>query len=88
MPTISIFYGIAIRMFLADHSPPHFHAIYGEFEATFLIETGKLLKGKLPKTATKLVQEWTELNRKALVEDWNLAQQNKLPNPIGGLDAE
>ena len=88
MPTISIFYGIAIRMFLADHSPPHFHAIYGEFEATFSIETGTLLKGKFPNTATKLVQEWTELNRIALVEDWNLAQQNKLPNPIGGLDAE
>ena len=88
MPTISIFYGISIRMFLADHSPPHFHAIYGEFEATFLIETGRLLKGKFPKTATKLVQEWTELNRNALVEDWKLAQQNKLPNPIGGLDAE
>jgi hypothetical protein len=88
MPTISVFYGIAIRMFLADHSPPHFHAIYGEFEATFSIETGKLLKGTFPKTATKLVKEWTDLNRSALVEDWNLAQQNKLPNPIGGLDAE
>lgn len=88
MPTISIFYGIAIRMFLADHSPPHFHAIYGEFEATFSIETGKLLKGRFPKTATKLVQEWVGINRVALFEDWNLAQQNKLPNPIGGLDAE
>jgi Domain of unknown function (DUF4160) len=57
MPTISTFYGIAIRIFLADHSPPHFHAVYGEYEATFSIETGKLLKGKFPKTATKLVQE-------------------------------
>jgi Domain of unknown function (DUF4160) len=88
MPTISVFYGIAIRMFLADHSPPHFHAVYGEFEATFLIETGKLLKGKFPKNATKLVQEWVEINRDALNEDWKLAQQNKLPKPIGGLDAE
>jgi Domain of unknown function (DUF4160) len=88
MPTISFFYGIAIRMYLGDHSPPHFHAVYGEFEATVLIENGKLLKGKFPKTATKLVQEWTEINRIALMEDWNLTQQNQLPNPIGGLDAE
>ncbi len=88
MPTISFFYGIAIWMFLGDHSPPHFHAVYGEFEATFAIGTGTLLKGKLPKTATKLVQEWTEINRIALIEDWNLAQQNQLPHPIGGLDAE
>lgn len=73
---------------MADHSPPHFHATYGEFEATFLIETGQLSKGKFPKTATKLVQEWVKINRDALNEDWNLAQQNKLPKPIGGLDAE
>jgi hypothetical protein len=33
MPTISIFYGIMIRMFFNDHPPPHFHARYGEFEA-------------------------------------------------------
>jgi len=26
MPTISWFYGIAIRMFYNDHAPPHFHA--------------------------------------------------------------
>jgi len=26
MPTISIFYGIIIRMFFEEHAPPHFHA--------------------------------------------------------------
>jgi hypothetical protein len=35
MPTISSFYGIMIRMFYNDHAPPHFHARYGEFEATW-----------------------------------------------------
>ena len=33
MPTISQFYGVLIRMYFADHAPPHFHAIYGEAEA-------------------------------------------------------
>lgn len=33
MPTISIFYGIAIRMYYQDHAPPHFHAVYAEQEA-------------------------------------------------------
>ena len=28
MPTVSFFYGIAIRMYLRDHVPPHFHAVY------------------------------------------------------------
>ena len=28
MPTISSFFGIAIRMYFDDHAPPHFHAYY------------------------------------------------------------
>jgi hypothetical protein len=30
MPTISMFYGIVIRMYCApsEHNPPHFHAYY------------------------------------------------------------
>ena len=28
MPELSRFYGIIIRMFYADHAPPHFHAVY------------------------------------------------------------
>jgi hypothetical protein len=26
MPEISRFYGIVIKMYFADHAPPHFHA--------------------------------------------------------------
>jgi hypothetical protein len=33
MPTISRFFGIAIRMYYDDHDPPHFHAYYGEESA-------------------------------------------------------
>jgi len=32
MPIISQFYGIVIAMYWNDHSPPHFHAKYGEQE--------------------------------------------------------
>ena len=38
MPTISLFYGILIKMNWKDtgqHSSPHFHAFYGEYEAVF-----------------------------------------------------
>ena len=48
MPRISAFYGIAIYMYYRDHAPPHFHAIYGEYEATVAIETAELLEGQLP----------------------------------------
>ena len=49
MPTISMFYGIVIRMYNnGEHNPPHFHAIYQEYRASFSID-GELLKGEMPK---------------------------------------
>ena len=39
MPLISTFYGILIQRFWRDHAPPHFHALYAEFEAQIDIRT-------------------------------------------------
>ncbi len=55
MPTISMFYGILIRMYYDDHNPPHIHAIYGNDTACFTFD-GELLEGSLPKKQTKLVE--------------------------------
>jgi hypothetical protein len=40
MPEISRFLGIIIAMFYRDHAPPHFHAIYGEYDITVEIDSG------------------------------------------------
>ena len=32
MPVITRFFGIVVKMYPNDHTPPHFHAIYGEVE--------------------------------------------------------
>lgn len=56
MPRISEFYGIAIYMYYRDHPPPHFHAIYGEFDAEVEISTAEILQGELPRTARHLVE--------------------------------
>lgn len=40
MPEICRFYGIVIKMFYDDHSPPHFHAEYGGHKAEVSIDTG------------------------------------------------
>jgi hypothetical protein len=32
MPTISMCYGVLIKMFYDDHAPPHLHEEYGEYE--------------------------------------------------------
>jgi hypothetical protein len=39
VPEISRFFGIVIAMFYADHSPPHFHARYGEHRVIIAIES-------------------------------------------------
>ena len=58
MPEISRFFGIVILMFYNDHSPPHFHARYGEHRATIAIEPLAVLTGLLPPRALGLVMEW------------------------------
>jgi hypothetical protein len=34
MPEISRFLGVVIAMYYNDHDPPHFHALYDDFEVT------------------------------------------------------
>jgi hypothetical protein len=48
MPTISQFFGIVIQMFWREHAPPHFHAMYGEFEAEIDIRTLEVIVGRPP----------------------------------------
>jgi len=40
MPEISRFLGIAVAIYPRDHPPPHFHAVYGEYQITVDIESG------------------------------------------------
>jgi hypothetical protein len=88
MPTIAWFYGIAIRMYVRDHPPPHFHAVYGEFEANVSIDSGEVIEGKLPKAAARLVKEWTLERQDPLRENWRRARGGEPPERIAGLDAD
>lgn len=74
MPTISWFYGISIRMFFNDHAPPHFHAIHNADEAIVAIDTGEVLRGRLSRTAQRLVREWALRYRAELMENWDRAR--------------
>jgi len=74
VPRISAFYGIVIAMYYRDHAPPHFHAVYGEYEATIVIATLSVLNGELPRRALRLVQEWSELHRAELEANWDAAR--------------
>lgn len=75
MPEISRFYGIVIKMYFADHAPPHFHAEYGEHQMVVNLDTLAIIAGKLPPRATGLVMEWATLHQNELRADWQRAQQ-------------
>lgn len=86
MPRISAFFGIVIRMFYNDHSPPHFHAEYGEYEALYAIETLEIVGGELPRRAHALVLEWTTLHRAELLANWDLAREGLPLRDVAPLD--
>ena len=62
--------------------PPHFHARYGEFEATIDLGTLDVIQGQLPRRALNLIQEWVIIHREELLEDWRLCRENSLPAKI------
>ncbi len=89
MPTISMFYGILIRMFFRDterHHVPHIHADYQGEVAVYSIIDGTVLAGKLPLNKHKLVVAWIEIHQQDLMADWKLASNGEKPFPIRGLD--
>lgn len=76
MPTISMFYGIIVRMLFMDnrqHHLPHIHVEYQGIKAVVSIADGALLEGELPGKKLKLVQAWVAIHEEELMADWSLA---------------
>ena len=89
MPTISMFYGILIRMFFYDtdrHNVPHVHAEFQGNVGVYSIPDGELLAGKLPPKKHKMVVAWIAIHEDELLADWDLALNGKKPFQIRGLD--
>jgi hypothetical protein len=88
MPRISAFYGIVITMYYDEarhQGRPHFHAEYGEDDATFDIESLELIAGRLSRRARKLVAEWARAHQQELRENWTCARAHKPTKPIDPL---
>ena len=87
MPTISMFFGIIIRMYYSpgEHPPPHFHAYYNEYRATVDIHTCEILEGNLPSRQTKLVLALAELHKDELIANWRLVMNGEEPFKINPL---
>jgi hypothetical protein len=85
MPRISAFYGIVIWMYhdeIHHRGRPHFHARYGEDEASIEIESLAVLAGELPTRARRLLTEWAKAHREELRENWERARRHERLHPI------
>ena len=48
MPCIKIIGSIRLYVYARDHNPPHFHAMYAEYEELIVIKTLETYAGALP----------------------------------------
>ena len=79
MPLVSRFYGIVIKLYFREHGVPHFHALYGEHNAVFAIDTLEMLEGDLPNRARRLVTEWAQQYQDDLRRMWQTQEFVQLP---------
>ena len=84
MPTISMFFGIIIRMYYApkEHNPPHVHAYYQNFIITIRIQDCEILEGQIPARQLRLILAWVEIHRDELMANWELCQNGEKPFQI------
>jgi hypothetical protein len=76
MPTISMFYGVIIRMYYFDtqqHNTPHIHVLYQGKTAVVEIPSGRFLEQSLPANKTRLLRAWIEIHKDELMANWQLA---------------
>lgn len=79
MPTLSLFFGIIIRMYSEPngrHKMPHIHAQYQDNDAVFSLD-GELIEGTMPNRQRKLIVAWMEIHHEDLLANWSLLQSGQ-----------
>jgi hypothetical protein len=87
MPTISMFFGIIIRMYYApkEHNPPHIHVYYNEDVVVINIINFEIMEGEIPTKQLRLVMAWIEIHQEELLANWKLCQNGEKPFTIESL---
>ncbi|MGB7568964.1 MAG: DUF4160 domain-containing protein, partial [Chitinivibrionales bacterium] len=70
-----------IKMYFSqsEHGIAHFHAIYGEFNGVFRIDTLEMIEGDMPLRAKNLIVEWATRYKDDLLTIWNGQGFKQLP---------
>lgn len=70
MPTVKIIDSIKIDVYSREHPPPHFHAIYAEYEEVIEINTLETYAGFLPKAQRTKVINWAKEKQEFLLHNF------------------
>jgi hypothetical protein len=78
-PTLSMFYGIIIRMKSEKdekHHVPHIHCLYDDDEIVMSLN-GEVLEGSIPANKLKLIVAWISLHEDELRANWKLLSEGE-----------
>lgn len=79
MPTLSMFYGIIVRMYALDrgqHNLPHLHALFSGQEVVVDLD-GNVIEGEIPKGKMRLLLAWMEIHKDELEANWKLLSEGE-----------
>jgi hypothetical protein len=68
---------VKIEIYSNDHNPPHFHVRYQDTNASFKLDTGNFLVGKISKKDTCKIKEWHKFNKEYLIKCWEKTRMEK-----------
>lgn len=70
MPTIKIIDSVKVDLYSREHPPPHFHAVFADFEVLITIRDFKIYAGSMSKTQFDKVIDWAKLNQDILMDNF------------------
>lgn len=71
MPTIATIRGVKVQVYSDDHNPPHFHALSAEGEVVVVIETLRVVRGRMRRSDLERVLAWASQNKDLLRDAWS-----------------
>jgi len=83
MPTVAIVEGVRIRFYADEHPPPHFHAVFAEYQVRIGIQPLRVLNGSLPSAKLAAVLAWAETRTTVPLNTWYTVLAKKRPEKIG-----
>ncbi len=77
MPTIKMLPSCRIKIYLADHNPPHVHVWAAGMTAKVRIDNGAIIAGALDIKARRAVRRWLAANQDFAMRKWREIAQAK-----------